>query len=117
MIDTEWFSAKLQVTADMEYLYLNKFYRIPMCGTTICSMLESISKPVVAAADVAPVAAVILDDSETKLFAIMRYRNCCDLLSGVASVLAMILCTSESASGTTTSKVTFGCIRRSVRCI
>ncbi|MBE6916350.1 MAG: hypothetical protein E7470_00415 [Ruminococcaceae bacterium] len=34
------FETKLQVTADMEYLYLNKFYRIPMCGTTICSMLS-----------------------------------------------------------------------------
>ena len=34
------FATKLQITADMEYLYLNKFYRIPMCGTTVCSMLS-----------------------------------------------------------------------------
>ena len=34
------FATKLQVTADMEYEYLNKYYRIPMCGTTVCSMLS-----------------------------------------------------------------------------
>ncbi len=31
---------KLQVTADMEYEYLNKFYRIPMAASTVCSMLS-----------------------------------------------------------------------------
>ncbi len=34
------FATKLQITADMEYAYLNKYYRIPMCGTTVCSMLS-----------------------------------------------------------------------------
>ena len=36
----ETFDVKLQVTADMEYEYLNKFYRIPMAGSTVCSMLS-----------------------------------------------------------------------------
>ena len=36
----ESFDVKLQVTADMEYEYLNKFYRIPMAGSTVCSMLS-----------------------------------------------------------------------------
>ena len=34
------FATKLQVTADMEYEYLNKFYRIPMAGSTACAMLS-----------------------------------------------------------------------------
>ena len=34
------FATKLQITADMEYEYLNKYYRIPMAGTTSCSMLS-----------------------------------------------------------------------------
>lgn len=34
------FATKLQITADMEYAYLNKFYRIPMAGSTTCSMLS-----------------------------------------------------------------------------
>ena len=33
------FATKLQITADMEELYLNKFYRIPLCATTACFML------------------------------------------------------------------------------
>lgn len=34
------FATKLQITADMEYAYLNKFYRIPMAGSTACTMLS-----------------------------------------------------------------------------
>lgn len=31
---------KLQITALLEEEYLNKFYRIPLCGTTICELLS-----------------------------------------------------------------------------
>ena len=31
---------KLAVTAELEELYLKKYYRIPLCGTTICSVLS-----------------------------------------------------------------------------
>ncbi len=31
---------KLAVTASLEELYLEKYYRIPLCGTTICSVLS-----------------------------------------------------------------------------
>ena len=34
------FETKLQITADMEEEYLKFFYRIPLCGTTICSLLS-----------------------------------------------------------------------------
>ncbi len=34
------FSVKLAITAQMEKLFLEKYYRIPFCGTTICSMLS-----------------------------------------------------------------------------
>ena len=30
---------KLEVTAQMEEAYLKKFYRIPLCGTTVCELL------------------------------------------------------------------------------
>ena len=33
------FATKLQITADMEELFLKKFYRIPLCATTACFML------------------------------------------------------------------------------
>ena len=33
------FETKLQITADMEELYLKKVYRIPLCATTACFML------------------------------------------------------------------------------
>ena len=31
---------KLEVTAQMEELYLKKYYRIPLCATTICELLS-----------------------------------------------------------------------------
>ena len=31
---------KLEVTAQLEELYLEKYYRIPLCGTTICELLS-----------------------------------------------------------------------------
>ena len=31
---------KLEVTAQLEQLYLEKYYRIPLCGTTICEILS-----------------------------------------------------------------------------
>lgn len=34
------FATKLAITADMEEEYLKKFYRIPLCGTTICELLS-----------------------------------------------------------------------------
>ncbi len=34
------FATKLQITASMEELYLKKYYRIPICGTTICELLS-----------------------------------------------------------------------------
>ncbi len=34
------FATKLQITASMEELYLQKYYRIPICGTTICELLS-----------------------------------------------------------------------------
>jgi oligopeptide transport system substrate-binding protein len=34
------FNVKLQIAAAMEYAYLNKYYRIPMADTTVCSMLS-----------------------------------------------------------------------------
>ncbi len=34
------FETKLQITAAMEELYLKKFYRIPLAGTAICSLLS-----------------------------------------------------------------------------
>ena len=36
----EDFEVKLSVTAQMEQLYLEKYYRIPLAGTTVCSMLS-----------------------------------------------------------------------------
>ena len=33
------FATKLNITAQMEELYLKKYYRIPLCGTTVCTML------------------------------------------------------------------------------
>ena len=30
---------KLKITAQLEELYLKKYYRIPLCGTTICELL------------------------------------------------------------------------------
>ncbi len=34
------FSVKLAITAQMEKLFLEKYYRIPFCGSTACSMLS-----------------------------------------------------------------------------
>lgn len=34
------FKTKLQITASMEELYLKKYYRIPLCDTTICELLS-----------------------------------------------------------------------------
>ena len=31
---------KLEVTTQLEELYLEKYYRIPLCGTTICELLS-----------------------------------------------------------------------------
>ena len=36
----ESLDVKLQVTADMEYAYLNKFYRIPLASNTVSTMLS-----------------------------------------------------------------------------
>jgi oligopeptide transport system substrate-binding protein len=33
-------AVKLQITAMLEQDYLEKYYRIPLCGSTVCSMLS-----------------------------------------------------------------------------